>query len=147
MNIFRKANPFKMDETEEKCLNLLVFFLCVFLFYAKNDFLKSNQWLSSRITEAEYFEHENLKFIQLLLQSHLSFGLICTEKLRKFKVKGFRGYLYLGADTIIWVDTSRHYVSLICFFFWMPIEANANFANVDAKIYRNLQTRLLSCFS
>ena len=57
------------------------------------------------------------EFIERLLQSHISFGLINTKQLSKFKTKGLGGCLYLGADTIIWVDTSRHYVSLICFFF------------------------------
>ena len=48
------------------------FFLWVLRCYAKNAFLKLNQWLSSRITEAEDFENENLKFTELLLQSHIS---------------------------------------------------------------------------
>ena len=56
MNILGIANSFKRGETEEN----IVFFLCV-LFYVKNDFRKSNQWLSSSITEAQYFVNENLK--------------------------------------------------------------------------------------
>ena len=104
-----------MGETEEKYL--LVFFLCFLLFYAKNDFLKSNQWLLSQIAEADDFDNENVQFTELLLQSHISFSLIYTEQLRKFKVKGLGGRLYLGADTINGMETSRHYVSLICCFF------------------------------
>ena len=76
----------------------------------KNDFLKSN-------AEADDFDNENLQFTELLLQSHISFSLIYTEQLRKFKVKGLGGRLYLGADTINGMETSRHYVSLICCFF------------------------------
>ena len=103
-----KPNPFKMGEEKY----LLVFFLCFLLFYAKNDFLKSNQWLLSQIAEADDFDNENVQFTELLLQSHISFSLIYTEQLRKFKVKGLRGCLYLGADTINWMETSRH----ICVF-------------------------------
>ena len=61
----------------------------------------TNQRLTSRIAEEQDFENENLNFTELLLQSHISFSLIYTEQLRKFKVKGLRGRLYLGVDTII----------------------------------------------
>ena len=46
--------------------------------------------------------------------------------------------IYLGADTIIQMETDRHYVSL--FFVWIPLEVKVSLRN--ATIYCSLQIRI-----